>query len=167
MSLLPDEPAEPGTAIASEAMFVSEARPALEKQFERIVAEYGPAISRLACSYEAVAGVREELVQDIALAIWQALPHFRGDCSERTFIYRIAHNRGLTHACRRRPGHQSLDDLEPSEEPADPRLEPDEQVARMHQRDQLMSAIQALPMVHRQVIVLTLEGLSPAEIGEV
>ena len=76
---------------------VSEHRQALETQFARILSEYGAAISRLAFSYEAVASVREELVQEIALAIWQALAHFRGDCSERTFVYRIAHNRGLTH----------------------------------------------------------------------
>jgi hypothetical protein len=43
----------------------------------RILSEYGAAISRLAFSYEAVASVREELVQEIALAIWQALAHFR------------------------------------------------------------------------------------------
>ena len=75
---------------------MSEQRHTLEKQFDRILSEHGAAISRLAFSYEAVAGIREELVQEIALAIWQALPHFRGECSERTFVYRIAHNRGLS-----------------------------------------------------------------------
>ena len=57
----------------------------------------------LAFSYEAVASVREELVQEIALAIWQALPRFRGECSERTFVFRIAHNRGLIFAV---PGYR-------------------------------------------------------------
>jgi hypothetical protein len=59
---------------------VSKHRQALETQFARILSEYGAAISRLAFSYEAVASVREELVQEIAPAIWQALAHFRGDC---------------------------------------------------------------------------------------
>jgi len=146
---------------------VTEHRRALEKQFDRILSEYGTAISRLAFSYEAVAGVREELVQEIALAIWQALAHFRGECTERTFVYRIAHNRGLSHVWRRRPSHQPLEELEESDQPVDPRPHPEEQAARTDQRVRLMSAIQSLPLTHRQMIVLMLEGLPHAEIAEV
>jgi RNA polymerase sigma factor (sigma-70 family) len=154
-------------SFASRVAFVRETRRSLERQFERILGEHGAAISRLAYSYEAVAGIREELAQEIALAIWQALPHFRGDCSERTFVFRIAHNRGLTHVSRRRPAQQSLDDLEEADEPMDPRPHPDEQLAQINQRKRLESAVQSLPVAHKQMIVLTLEGLSHAEIGEV
>lgn len=146
---------------------VSQDRQALEKQFDRILHEYGAAISRLAFSYEWVASIREELVQEIALAIWQALPHFRGECSERTFVYRIAHNRGLSHVWRRRPSHQPLEELEESDQPVDPRPQPEEQAARTDQRMQLMSAIQSLPVAHRQMMILALEGLSHAEMAEV
>jgi RNA polymerase sigma factor (sigma-70 family) len=146
---------------------VSEHRHALEKQFDRILSEYGAAISRLAFSYEAVASVREELVQEIALAIWQALARFRGECSERTFVYRIAHNRGLSHVWRRRPPHQPLEELEEFDQPVDPRPQPEDQATRTAQRVRLMSAIQSLPVTHRQMIVLMLEGLSHAEIAEV
>jgi RNA polymerase sigma-70 factor (ECF subfamily) len=139
----------------------------LEQQFERILGEHGAAISRLSYSYETVAVIREELVQEIALAIWQALPHFRGECSERTFVFRIAHNRGLTHVWRRRPPQQSLGDLEESDQPADPRPHPEEEVVQKGQRARLMLAIQSLPLTHRQMIVLMLEGLSHREIGEV
>src|SRR3984885_2894799 len=93
---------------------VSEHRQALETQFARILSEYEAAITPRAFSDEAVASVREVLIQEIALAIWQALAHFRGDCSERTFVYRIAHNRGLTHVGRRPPTHQPLEALEES-----------------------------------------------------
>jgi len=146
---------------------VSDGRRALEEQFDRILGEHGASISRLAYSYETVAGVREELVQEIALAIWQALAHFRGECSERTFVFRIAHNRGLTHVWRRRPAHEPIEDLQEAEQPVDPRPHPDEQVAHKDQRERLMSAVQSLPLSHRQMIVLMLEGLSHAEIGEV
>ena len=37
----------------------------------------------------------------------------------------------------------------------------------MHERKRLMSAIQSLPVTHRQMIVLMLEGLSYGEIAEV
>jgi len=146
---------------------VSESRRALEEQFDRILGDYGAAISRLAYSYEAVAGIREELVQEIALAIWQALARFRGECSERTFVFRIAHNRGMSHVWRRRPPHQPLEELEESDQPVDPRPHPEEQAARTDRRVRLMSAIQSLPVTHRQMIVLMLEGLSHAEIAEV
>jgi RNA polymerase sigma-70 factor (ECF subfamily) len=137
------------------------------ERFDRILREYGPALARVACGYEKVASAREDLTQEIALAIWQALPHFRGECSERTFVYRIAHNRCLTHVYRRQPAHEPLDELPPVLEPLDPRPLPEEQVAMAHERDRLRSAIQHLPMVHRQVIMLILEGLSHAEIAEV
>jgi len=146
---------------------VSESRRALEEQFDRILGDYGAAISRLAYSYEAVAGIREELVQEIALAIWQALARFRGECSERTFVFRIAHNRGLSHVWRRRPPYRLLEELEESDQPVDPRPHPEEQAARTDQRVRLMSAIQSLPVTYRQMIVLMLEGLSHAEIAEV
>ena len=47
--------------------------------FERIVADYGPLISRIAMSYEADPALREDLTQQIFLAVWQALPAFRAD----------------------------------------------------------------------------------------
>jgi RNA polymerase sigma factor (sigma-70 family) len=137
------------------------------QRFDRILRLYGPALSRLAYGYEKVAAPRDELVQEIALAIWQALPHFHGECSERTFIYRIAHNRGLTHVCKRRPESDPLQDLPPSREPVDPRPHPEEQVAIANQRDRLRAAIQRLPLVYRQVIMLMLEDLSHAEIADV
>ena len=152
---------------SSQVTIVSEHRHALEKQFTRILSEYGAAVSRLAFSYEAVASVREELEQEIALAIWQALTHFRGECSERTFVYRIAHNRGLSHIWKRRPPHQPLQEIEELDQPIDPRPHPEEQAARTDQRVRLMSAIQSLPVTHREMIVLMLEGLSHAQMAEV
>jgi RNA polymerase sigma factor (sigma-70 family) len=138
-----------------------------EQQFDRIMDEYGHALLRLCFGYEKVASSRDELMQEIALAVWQALPHFRGECSERTFVYRIAHNCAITHVCRRRPAHESLDELLSPAEPVDPKPHPEEQLAKAHQRDQLRSAIQRLPLVYRQVVMLMLEDLSHAEIAEV
>lgn len=151
--------------LVTQVTLVSETQRALEAKFSRILDEHGAAISRLAYSYEAVASIRDELVQEIVLAIWQALPHFRGECSERTFVFRIAHNRGLTHVWKRRP-HQSLEELD-LDQSVDPRPHPEEQAAKAEQRVRLMVAVQSLPLIHRQIVVLMLEGFSHAEIGEV
>lgn len=152
---------EPGNSVTEKL------RETTDERFNRVMSEYGPALSRLAFGYEKVSGAREELTQEIALAVWQALPHFRGECSERTFIYRIAHNRGLTHVCKRDPAHQPLEDLEQPLEPIDPRPHPEAQAAISSQRGQLRSAIQRLPLAYRQVVMLMLEDLSHAEIAEV
>lgn len=138
-----------------------------EEQFNRVMREYGPALSRLAFGYEKSPAAREELIQEIALAVWQALPQFRGECSERTFIYRVAHNRALTHAYRRQPAQQPLDELSQGQEPVDPRPHPEEQAAITHRRDRLRSAIHRLPLTYRQAVMLLLEDLSYAEMADV
>lgn len=136
-------------------------------RFDRLLREHGPALSRLAFGYEKLEAAREELMQEIALAIWQALPRFRGECSERTFVFRIAHNRGLTHAVRRRPAHEPLDALPEEREPVDPRPLPDERASQANRRDRLRAAIRELPPLHREVIILTLEEFSTSEIAEI
>lgn len=157
----------PGTLRMEPDNPVSQTRNPTDESFSRILQEYGPALSRLASGYEKIPSVREELTQEIALALWQALPHFRGECSERTFIYRIAHNRALTHACRRRPWQQPLDDLDEPIEPVDPRPHPEAQMEKAQQRDRLRSALQKLSLAYRQVVMLMLEDLSHSEIAEI
>jgi RNA polymerase sigma-70 factor (ECF subfamily) len=159
----------PGDVLRSahQTTLVSEDTRTLEEQFDRLIAAHGPAISRVASIYEPVASRREELVQDIALALWQALPHFRGECSERTFVFRIAHNRGLSHVWKRKPVHESIEELPEHYHPVDPQPQPEEQTAQEHRRVALMSAIQSLPMTHRQMILLMVEDLSHAEIAEI
>ena len=63
----------------------------------RLLQEHDRALRRMAASYERDPSRRQDLVQDIWLAVWQALPRFRNECSERTFVFRIAHNRAVSH----------------------------------------------------------------------
>jgi len=60
------------------------AHPGLDTRFGELIERYRPSIARLAATYEGNRTDREDLVQDIWLAVWRALPGFRGDCSERT-----------------------------------------------------------------------------------
>src|SRR5260370_36043942 len=77
-------------------------RTTLEHHFDRLVAANGLALTRLAASYTNTPSDRDDLLQEIAMALWQALPGFRGECSERTFLFRIAHNRAIAHLARSR-----------------------------------------------------------------
>ena len=135
----------------------------LAERYERLLGEHGDALRRVAGSY-ADPGRREDLFQDVCLAIWQALPRFRGDASERTFLFRIAHNRGLSHSWRRRPRATRLDR---AESVADPLPGPEARADASQRRARLRHAVRALPLSARQVVTLSLEGLSHRQIGEV
>ena len=80
-----------------------------QRTFERVLADYGPALARLAGAYESRQALREELQQEIALALWQALPSFRGESSEKTFVFRVATNRAMTHLAQRAPAATGLE----------------------------------------------------------
>ncbi len=134
-------------------------------RYERIVRELGPALRRLAASYERDLSLRDDLFQDICLALWQALPRFRGDSSERTFVFRVAHNRGITHRFRRRRP-PSADLGEVAEVPA-PGRTPHEEADAGERRRRLADALRSLPLGYNQVLTLALEGLPAREIGEV
>ena len=129
--------------------------------FDRIVRTYGEALSRVAWGYVDGAADHDDLLQDILVAIWQALPRFRGDASERAFVFRIAHNRGCTFAARRHH-HEPLNDDAPI---ADPRPGPDEALDDARRRERLARAVRTLPDVQRQAVLLRLEGFSLSEIA--
>jgi RNA polymerase sigma-70 factor, ECF subfamily len=53
---------------------------------------YGAALERLARAYEANPDRRQDLLQEIHLALWRSLEHFAQRCSRRTWVYQVAHN---------------------------------------------------------------------------
>jgi RNA polymerase sigma-70 factor (ECF subfamily) len=136
----------------------------IERRFDQLLLREGPALMRLAGAYTNTAGDRDDLFQEIALAIWQALPNFRGESSERTFLFRIAHNRSVTYLANRRSSGICPDD---EEQVSDPRSDPERDFAKEQERQQLLRAVRRLPVLYRQVIMLALEGLSYGEIAEV
>lgn len=133
------------------------------RRFRRLLEEDGDALWRLTGTYARTRADREDLYQDICLAVWEALPRFRGEASARTYVFRIAHNRGLSHREARGPAPR---EPEEAEAVADPKADPgagveDDRLSR------LRAAVRDLPLSYRQVVTLRLEGLSYAEIAEV
>ena len=133
-------------------------------RFGELLERYQVPIARLAGAYEHRRADRDDLIQDIWLAVWRALPGFRGDCSERTFVYRIAHNRAITHAGRRRPPTTGLDEAPDLLDPA-PTAEAVIGARERHAR--LLAALHRLPLIQRETVTLCLEGLSHGEIADV
>ena len=135
------------------------------QDFETIVREQASMIARIASTYERRPALIEELTQDVFLALYRALPGFRGDASLRTFIARITHNVCVDHVRRatRRPqehGNDGLDDLVDSEQNIEAAT--DLSLAR----DRLLTAVRTLPLPQRQLISLHLEGFDNRDIAE-
>jgi RNA polymerase sigma factor (sigma-70 family) len=140
------------------------AREELERRFDGLLRQNAPALSRLAASYTSSAADRDDLLQEIALALWRALPHFRGECSERTFAFRIAHNRAVTWLTQRRA--QTAAAVDPINV-ADTAPGPEAGLVREQQGARMRQAVHRLPLLYRQVVTLILEDLEYDEIAQV
>lgn len=140
----------------------------LRARFSGLLERYGPGLRRVARAYAFRNDEADDLWQEIALAVWRALPSFRGDCSERTFVFRVAHNRGLTFAARgRRPEAGRARDEAAQEDAPSQAPSPEERLGEERRRDALWSAIRELPEGARACVTLALEGLSHEEIADV
>ncbi len=62
-----------------------------------VARQFGAMIERLARGYEADPDLRRDLVQEIHAALWRSFAIFEGQCSEKSWTYRIAHNVAVTH----------------------------------------------------------------------
>lgn len=139
-------------------------RASRQRLFEQILAQHGAAIGRVAATYERRPALRDEMLQDIAIALWQSLPGFRGDASLKTWALRVATNRSLSHVARRGP---LLDELDEAAGVADPAPQPDMLADAADRAEWLARAVARLPQSLRQVMSLTLEGLDTAEVADV
>lgn len=138
--------------------------PAIAQQFDQLMRENGAALNRLASGYANSLSDRDDLVQDIALAVWRALPRFRGDCTPRTFLFRIAHNRAMAWLARRSNFVQVDEDNVLLRDPAP---DPETHYAREQRNRLLFESIRRLPIAYRQVMILALEGLDYTEISQI
>lgn len=149
------------TTHAVTAPFERSSREPQTALFEQLMALHGAGLARLVKSYTKTAADEDDLAQEVASAIWRALPSFRYQASTRTFAYRIAHNQCITHLRRRRPEGVTDTDV------ADTRPDPDHQVLAQERRTQLRRAVAQLPVAIRQVVVMALEELPRKEIADI
>jgi RNA polymerase sigma factor (sigma-70 family) len=138
-----------------------------EHDLTQALREHGGLITRVARAHESNRDRAQELVQDIHVAIWRALPRFRGEANLRTYIARIAHNRAVIHVAReaRIPIAESLD-------PFDDALPstghtPEDAAVQADARQRLERAVRELPVGLRLTVTLALEGFSPEEMANI
>ena len=136
-----------------------------DRQYLEAIAEYGPALDRLARGYEADPDLRSDLRQEIHTALWRSLPRFDGRCSLRTWVYRVAHNAAATHVVKHR-SKQTFVELHEIEHAASGD-DPEQSAVERDARQQLLRLVQGLKPADRLLTLLYLEDLDAAEIGEV
>ena len=129
---------------------------------EHVLREHAGLINRIAHGVEANAALRDELRQEIALAVWQASRHFRGDSALRTYVARVAHNVAAEHVARhvRERPTDSLYDVGLPSAQQENALDAEVLQATIYR------AMQRLPIALQQAVILAFEGFSQQEIAQ-
>jgi RNA polymerase sigma-70 factor (ECF subfamily) len=138
-----------------------------DSRYRAAIEIYGRDVARFAAGYERDPVRREDLLQEVHIALWQSLAGFQGQCSLRTWVYRVAHNACVTHIQKSLRSHDqralSLDDIADCADEAaaidftDRRLD----------LQRVIALVRSLGVIDRQVMLLYLEDLDASAIAEV
>jgi RNA polymerase sigma-70 factor (ECF subfamily) len=109
---------------------------------------------------------RDDLMQELLLAVWRAVPAFRQGAQTSTFIYRVAHNAALTWRRTRKNYQRRLERLE-TQSAVEPPTAPETSAREREALDLVYTHIRALPPLERSLILLQLDGVSYAQIAEI
>jgi len=134
------------------------------RNFDQVIDDLGPALGRIAASYERNTALREELLQDIWLAVFRSLPQLKDSAKLRTFVFRIAHNCCVDHVVKHAGAPETTDDI-----PTDLQSEestPEQHLLGRERSRRLVEAVRRLELPFRQVMTLLLEDMSYNEIAE-
>lgn len=145
--------------------------------YSELVVRYQNRVFGMCIRWMGDRAVAEEVAQDVFLALFKALPRFRGDAQLSTWVYRVTvnhcKNRDLYRRRRAHGRHESFDgtpqDVEaPVKQYADDRAETDALTHKTEASEQLQLALDALDEDQRQIIVLRdIEDLSYEEIADI
>jgi RNA polymerase sigma-70 factor (ECF subfamily) len=133
-----------------------------KRQFEDWTRRHKGLLIKVVRAYAYDAPDQQDLLQEIAIQLWDSIPRFRGDASERTWIYRVALYTAMTWA-RRESKHRTGRESFTADEHA--------LSVGGHQEDRrvtwLYRQIAQLNEIDRSLVLLHLDGFSYREIAEV
>jgi RNA polymerase sigma-70 factor (ECF subfamily) len=135
--------------------------------YREATAAFGAALERLAHGYENDSDKCRDLIQEIHLALWRSFELFDGRCSLRTWTYRVAHNTAASHVIRQRRlrsgGLTSLEEIEAMPDLSDHQRDAEDRLAL----ERLFQLIHRLKPLDRELMLLYLEDMDAASIGEI
>jgi RNA polymerase sigma factor (sigma-70 family) len=131
--------------------------------FDRWMADHPGILHRVAGAF-ADGADRSDLLQELMLAVWKAVPAFQGACQPSTFLYRVAHHAALTWKRNASTYRRHVDRL--AAQPV--AVEDDAGPARDREMlDLIYAEIRRLPPVDRSLLLLHLDGVGYAGIAEI
>jgi RNA polymerase sigma-70 factor (ECF subfamily) len=135
--------------------------------FQAWLAEHRGIVVKVARSFAPVAADADDLQQEMLLQLWTSLSSYAGQAKPSTWIYRVCLNTALTWrrgTARRERRIEPGADLAriPTETVTPADRAGDEEIL-----DKLYTAIHALPMFDRALMLLALDGLAYREIAEI
>lgn len=133
------------------------------ERIELLWEELEPSIQRMLLSYEADPQLREDLAQNVFLALLSAIDRLDSVKNLRAYVSRIVHNIATTHIAKEAKRNW----IELGGDIADESIDPGTQINAQEDSSRLMQAIRKLGLPYRQVLVLALEDFSDQEIAEI
>lgn len=138
---------------------------------EVLVQQYQDAIFSYCSCHLLDRGAAQEVAQDVFLAAFEGMPHFRGQSSVKTWLYRIALKKCLEarrNSARREVLAQDHQHLIADAAHCDPPAHPEEVITREHQKWRVWQTLRRLRVGERELVVLRyLEELTHEEIAQI
>ena len=107
---------------------------------------------------------RNDLLQEVLLAVWKSIPAFRGQARPTTYLYRVCHNAALLWIRTEKNYRRRIErfgTLTPDAPGTDADALTDERLAKLY------AAIRHLKPLERSLILMSLDGLSYREMAVV
>ncbi len=129
----------------------------------QVVTQFAPALARVVASYERDHALRAELLQEVLMAIVTSLPRLTEPEKLKAFVFRIAHNRSVSHVARRMRERAHEAAWQGSEEST---VGQDQALIQTERSERLLEAVRKLALPYRQVMTLLLEDMNYEEIAD-
>jgi RNA polymerase sigma-70 factor (ECF subfamily) len=125
---------------------------------------YAPIVHRFLATFGVPPEEREDACQEVFVAVYRSLAHFRGEARLSTWIYRIA-ARYASRASRRRRVRTMLSNLLLREPPPPPSPDTSEKSERLRMLDELVAKLS--PKKRLVLVLFEIEGLPIEEVAKI
>jgi RNA polymerase sigma-70 factor (ECF subfamily) len=149
--------------IIADAELVRACRSGDMSAWRTLYDRYAPLIHRFSAALGVPAEEREDAAQDILIAVFRSLRHFRGEAQLSTWIYRIAARHAIRLGRRRRM-RETMRAMMLKERPQ-PLIDPSERSTHLATLDRLLAKL--APKKRTVLVLFEVEGLSAKEISDV
>lgn len=129
-------------------------------RYSEAVKSYGTLIDRLCFGYARTKADFDDLKQDVLMNLWESMPKFKGDCSMKTWVYRLTLNVCVS-SLRKSYRQVSMVQLTELYDSIDYEPEQKEILAELHE------AVGSLNPLDKAIMILWLEEESYDDIAKI